>query len=227
MSKQVALAAQSRESSGKGAASRLRSTGRVPAVAYGSGLEATALSVDALELYHVLHTDAGLNAVIRLEVEGETHLAMAREIQRHPVRRDILHVDFVTVDRHAKVNVDVPIILEGDAPGADAGGVVDQQLHALAVSVLPLEVPDQLFLDVSGLEVGDIRRVADIPLPEGVETTEDPERTVVIVSVPTFEVPEDEAAEGEEAADGEEAAEGEAAEDGEGAAAEAGEDAGA
>jgi large subunit ribosomal protein L25 len=199
MSKQVALAVSTRQGGGKGEARSLRRSRRVPGIAYGAGLDATAVSVDALELYHALHTDAGLNAILRLDLDGETHLALAREIQRHPVRRDVMHVDFVTVSRDVKVTVDVPIVLEGEAPGSEDGGVVDQVLHALHVEVLPLEVPDQLVLDVSDMHVGDVKRVSDIRLPGWVQPLVDLEEAVVSVAVPTLEVPEEEAAAAEEA----------------------------
>lgn len=212
MADQVRLATEPRAGGGTGEARRLRRTGRVPAVAYGAGLDPTPVSVDGLELYHALRTDAGLNALIRLSIDGETHLTLARELQRHPVRREILHVDFVVVDRMQKVSVDVRIVLTGDAPGADEGGVVDHVLFTVPVEVLPLEVPDQIELDVSDMQVGDVKRVSDLTLPDGVEALEDPERTVVSVYVPTAEVPEDEvedeeaeeplAAAADEAADG-------------------------
>jgi large subunit ribosomal protein L25 len=212
MSKQVELTVTPRAEHGKGAARRVRREGRVPAIAYGAGLEPTMLSVDALELYHALHTGAGENAVLRLAFDGDMHLAMAREIQLHPVRREILHVDFVTVSRDVKVTVDVPIVLEGDAPGAEEGAIVEQQLHALPVEVLPLEVPDQLTLDISGMEVGHVKRVGDVRLPEGVTALEDPDATVVTLTVPQLEVPEPEAEAPLEGLEGAEAAVEEAAE---------------
>ncbi len=203
MADQVTLVAEARGGSGRGEARRLRRSGRVPAIAYGSGLDATPVSVDALQLYHVLHTDAGLNALIRLQVDGDTHLTLARELQRHPVRRDILHVDFVAVDRERKVTVDVPINLIGSAAGADDGGIVDQVRFTVPVEVLPLEVPDSLELDISDMGVGDVKRLADLDLPEGVALLDDPDNTVASVYIPSAEVPEGEAvAEGEELLEG-------------------------
>lgn len=199
MSKQVALAAQARGGSGKGEARSLRRQGRVPAIAYGTGLSSTPISVDARELYHVLHTDAGANAVIRLSVSGDTHLALAREISRHPVRRDILHVDFVTVSRDVKVTVDVPIHLAGEAPGVDEGGIVSQELHTAQIEVLPLEVPDEFTLDIGGMQIGDVKRLADLELPAGVELVDDPERPVVSIITPQLEIEPEEGAEAAEA----------------------------
>ncbi|HVM19098.1 MAG TPA: 50S ribosomal protein L25 [Egibacteraceae bacterium] len=224
MSKQVALAAQARQGNGKGEARSLRRQGRVPAIAYGTDLDPTPISVDALELYHALHTDAGANAILRLDVAGDTHLALAREIQRHPVRRDVLHVDFVTVSRNVKVSVEVPINLEGveEAPGNQEGGVISQELYALPVDVLPLEVPDAITLDVSAMQVGDTLRVADLTVPSGVDVTVYEETTVATCVVPTMDVPEttEEVVEGEEGdmAEGATAEEAEAAAEGEGGA---------
>lgn len=188
MSKQVALAAHGRAGTGKGEARALRRAGRVPAVAYGAELEtALPVSVDGRELYHALNTEAGVNAILRLDIDGDTQLAIVREIQRHPVRREVTHVDFVTVNRNVRITVEVPIVTEGEAPGAEEGGVADQVLFALPVEVLPLEVPDQITLDISDMQIGDVKRVEDLRLPEGVVALEDPERTVVTVSVPFLE----------------------------------------
>ncbi|MGH8887292.1 MAG: 50S ribosomal protein L25 [Egibacteraceae bacterium] len=209
MAKQIALAARVRRSGGTSEARRMRRAGRVPAVAYGAGLESTPVSVDALELYHVLHTGAGTNAVISLGLDGRSQLVLARQIQRHPVRRDILHVDFVAVQQDVKVDVDVPIALEGEAVGAEAGGVVSQELYAVRISVLPLEVPEQIVAHIADLGVGDVRRLGDLELPAGVELLDDPERPVVSVLAPTVALSEEEevvaAAEEAEAAEAAEA----------------------
>jgi large subunit ribosomal protein L25 len=211
MSKQVALAATPRQGNGKGEARALRRAGRVPAITYGTDVAPTPISVDALELYHALHTDAGANAILRLEVEGETQLAMAREIQRHPVRRDVLHVDFVTVSRNVKVSVEIPIHMEGaeDAPGVNESGVISQELYTLSVEVLPLEVPEGISVDVSGMNIGDTIRVEDLAVPEGVEIMLDPDTTVATCVMPQLDLPEP--------GEGEEAVEGEAGEEAEGA----------
>lgn len=218
MAEQVTLTAEPRAGGGKGEARRLRREGRVPAIAYGSGVPATPVSVDALELYHALRTDAALNALIRLHIGGDVHLTLARELQRHPVRRDILHVDFVAVDRSRKVTVDVPIHLQGHAAGADEGGVVDQALFTASVEVLPLEVPDELTLDISEMQIGDVKRLADLPLPEGVTVLDDPDRAVVSVYLQALDVPEEgvEEAEGEAPSDEEGAEEAAAADESDG-----------
>ncbi len=111
MSKQVTLAAEPRTELGKGPTGRLRRTGRVPAIVYGYEVEPTALHVDALELYHALHTEAGRNVMIRLEVAGDTTLVFARDLQIHPVRQEVVHVDFLAVDRNAQISVEIPVHL--------------------------------------------------------------------------------------------------------------------
>lgn len=186
MANQVTLAASPRTGNGKGEARALRRDGRVPAIAYGTDLDPTPISVDQLELYHALHTDAGVNAILKLDLGGDQHLALAREIQRDPVRRTVLHVDFVTVSRNVKVSVEVPIHLEGveSSPASSEGGVVSLELYTLPIEVLPLEVPDQIVVDVSELGVTDQITVADLKLPSGVEAQVDAETTVVTVLTP-------------------------------------------
>lgn len=195
MAKTVPLAMTPRAGSGKGEARTLRREGRVPAIAYGRDLdEPRPVSVDGNELFHALNTDAGMNAILVLQVDGDTQLAIARDIQRHPVRRDVLHVDFVTVSRDVRIEVEVPITLTGEAAGVDEGGLVDQAMYSLLVSVLPLEVPDELMLDITDMELGDVKRVEDLQLPAGVEALEDPESVVVTVYFESVEVPEPEEA---------------------------------
>jgi len=215
MAEQVTLATRPRAGSGKGEARALRREGRVPAIAYGVGIDPTPVSVDALDLYHALHTVAGDNAVLRLAVEGDTHLALAREIQRHPVRREVLHVDFLAVSRTQKVQSVVPVVLEGEAPGVAAGGVAEQATFTLNIESTPLEVPDQLVLDVSDLGVGEVRRASDVRLPAGVDLLDDPDTPLVTIVVPALDVPDTESEQerdaGEREAGGATAAEAQAA----------------
>ena len=183
MADQVALTVERRAGSGKGEARALRRQGKVPAVIYGAGVEPTAVSVNERELFHALHTEAGANAVLRLVVDGDAHLAFPREIHRHPVRRNVLHVDFVTIDRRRRTQLHVPLHLEGVDDVAD-GGVLSQDLHAVHIEVLPLEVPTAITLDVSGMQVGDVKHLSDLVLPEGVESLDDPETVVVSLTTP-------------------------------------------
>ncbi len=189
MADQIVLTADTRNGSGKGEARALRAQGRVPAIAYGADLENTALHVDAKELRHALHTDAGENAVISLTIDGEKHLTMPREIHRHPVRRDVLHLDFVAINKNVKVSVEVPLHVVGDGPEA---AVVNQSMNVLYIEVLPLVVPESIEVSIEGREVGDVIRAGEIELPEGVELLDDPERTAVSIVMPDMGPADDE-----------------------------------
>jgi large subunit ribosomal protein L25 len=201
------LAAENRSEAGKGAARRLRASGRVPAVLYGHGTKPQHLSVDARQFGQALRTDAGVNVLISLEVGRNQHLALAKEIQRHPVKGNLIHVDFIQVSRGEKVHVQVPVHLVGEAPGAREGGILDQDLYQLNVEAEVTAVPEAVDADVSGLGIGDVLRVADLKAPDGAVILDDSEASVVSVVAPTVEA-EPEAEEGEEgeAAEGAEAA---------------------
>lgn len=202
MSKQVKLVAQLRDERGKNASSRLRKLGRVPGIVYGYDIQPTAVSVDALELYHVLHTDAGRNVLIRLELDGNTHLCVARDMQRHPVKGKTTHIDLVAVNTNVPISVDVPVHIT-DSDDVSAGLVVNQVLYSISISVKPLDTPNAFEVAVAGLELGAVLSVADLAdqLPAGAELLSDPEQAVITVSAPS--VAEPEAGEEGEAADGE------------------------
>jgi large subunit ribosomal protein L25 len=208
------LAAENRADAGKGAARRLRAAGRVPAVLYGHGTKPAHLSVDAREFTHALRTDAGANVLIELEVGRTKHLALAKEIQRHPVRGTFTHVDFLLVRRGEKVQVSVPVHLVGEAPGVREGGIADQDLYQVSVEAEVTHVPEAIDADVSGLAIGDVLRVGDLKAPADATILDDPEASVVSIVAPTVEPVAEEAEEAEaEGVEGEAAAaEGEAAE---------------
>jgi len=172
---EVALTVEVREGRGKGVARRLRADGKVPATLYGHGIEPVALAVDARGLLQTLATDAGMNVLIDLHIGGDTHLAIARELSKHPVRGNILHVDFVKVARDQVITVDVPIHVEGEAHGVKQGGVIEHHLWQLHVECLPADVPERINVDVSALEIGDVVHVRDVVLSAGatVLTNED------------------------------------------------------
>jgi large subunit ribosomal protein L25 len=186
LSKQVKLTAQPRAAAGKGETNRLRRSGRVPAILYGYEVEPTAVSVDDRELYHALHGPAGRNALIALELEGETTLVVVRDLQRHALRRDTMHVDFLAVDRKARIEVEVPIHLVGVDDVARDGGFLNHVRHAVPIMVRPLDTPDFIELSVAGMAIGDMRRLSDIVsmLPEGSEIADDPEGVIVTITAP-------------------------------------------
>lgn len=225
---EIVLAAETGRVLGSRSSSRLRKAGRIPGVIYGHGIDPISIAVNARELRNALSTDAGLNAVLELDVEGTKHLTLAKSIQRDPVRNTVAHVDFQIVRRDEVMTVEVPIALIGEATEVDrAGGVVDQQLHTLTIQSTPGNIPNHIEIDISGLQVGSHITVADIKLPGGASTDLDPE-TILVAGQGAQVVDlgeEAEAAEGEggEAAEGD-AADGEAAE-GEGGDADAAADA--
>ena len=187
------------------------------------------LAVDALELWHALHTDAGTNVLINLAVDGDTFLTMPREVQRDIVRGTLLHVDFLRIRRDVAIQVDVPVQLVGESVGVKEGGVVEHHLWELRIECLPTQVPESIEADISALAINDSLHVSDLKIPQHLTVLTPPEEALVsvvpppVLEIPEEEVPEEEAelAEGE-VAEGEEPAEGEAAPEGEGPAAEAG-----
>jgi large subunit ribosomal protein L25 len=208
------LAGEKRDGSGKGVARKLRATGRVPAILYGHGMEPVSLSVNAKELFHILHTGAGGNVLIDLLIDGKDHLALPREIQRDHVRGRVLHVDFLAVRRDVAVTVDVPVQVVGESPGVKSGGVLEHHLWDLRVECLPQDVPDSIEADISQLQVGDSLKVGDLAVPEGITILTPADESVLAVVTPQVRVVEEEVpaeAAAEEAAAGVEAAPAEAA----------------
>ncbi|MEO7429565.1 MAG: 50S ribosomal protein L25 [Acidimicrobiales bacterium] len=195
---------------------RLRAEGKIPGVVYGLGADPITLSVEWRDLRAALITEQGLNAVINLDIDGSATPTLVKDIQRHKVRRDVLHVDFIRVDLDKTVDVEVSIHLHGEAESVGrGGGVVDQVLTALLITAKPADIPSELTVDISGLEIGSALRVSDIVLPAGVTTSVDPEEAVVTASHGVSDS-EFEAAEAEAAGEPEEGAEAEAGAEAEG-----------
>ncbi|MBJ31451.1 MAG: 50S ribosomal protein L25 [Acidimicrobiaceae bacterium] len=178
---EIVLTADTSRVTGTRSSRRLRREGRVPAVVYGLGQDPVSIDVDWPELRRALTTDAGVNVVIHLEFDGDKQMSIVKDIQRHPVRRDVTHVDFLRIDPKQDVTVDVPVVMTGEAKEVtDADGMVDQNLFTLTVNSAPDSIPNELEVDISGLTIGDSLRVADIVLPAGVTTDVDPEETVAV-----------------------------------------------
>lgn len=214
---EITLKAETGRALGSGPSKRIRAEGKVPGVVYGMGKDPIALVVEWKPLREALTTEAGLNALIDLEVDGSTDLTIVKDMQRHPIRGDVLHIDFLRVDADAEITVDVPVVLEGEAKAVnDENGAVDHILFTIAINAKPADIPNELTVDISDLVIGEAIRVGDLTLPTGVSTDLDPEEPIVTASHQMEELPEPEV-EGEEGAEG---AEGEAAE-GEGGDAEA------
>jgi len=205
------LSAKPRPDLGSRPAGRLRREGLVPAVVYGLGTDTVSVTVPARELQHILTGASGANTVITLQIDGDggDQLALARQIQRHPVKGNVLHVDFVRIRADQKVVAEVPLHLEGEAEGVKNGGLLEQNLFAITVEALPADLPPAITYDVSTLDMGDQIRVSDLQVPASVTITIDGDELVAQVVQPRgMDLGEEEAVEGEAPAEG---AEGEAA----------------
>ena len=212
------LVVANRERLGSAESRRLRKEGLVPGVLYGSG-DPVAISITERELRRALTGAAGLHAILDVEIDGkgDTHASILKEYQVDPVRGGVTHVDLqeVRLDKPISASVSVQLLGGENAPGVREGGVLSQPLREVTVEALPLEVPEHLVLDVSGMEIGGTLRISDLTAPEGVTLLDDQEMVVATVTAPTKVVepePTEEELAALEAAEGEELAEGEAAE---------------
>jgi large subunit ribosomal protein L25 len=182
---------------GSGPSKRIRAEGNVPGVVYGLDADPIPVTVEWRPLREALTTDAGLNALIDLDVDGEVSLTVVKELQRHPIKGNVLHIDFLRVSADAEITVEVPIVLEGEAKAVlSEGGTVDHLLYALSINAKPADIPNELTVDISDLEINGSIHVSDIKLPKGVSTDVDPEESVVTGTQAAI-TEEAEAAEGE------------------------------
>jgi len=206
------LVVAARDKLGSAESRRLRREGIVPGVLYGSGAQPVAISIRERELRRALTGAGGLHSILDVEIDGtgESHASILKEYQVDPVRGGVTHVDLqeVRLDRPITASVAVQLVGGEDAPGVREGGVLSQPLREIAVEALPLEVPERIELDVSGMTTGDTLRVADVEAPSGVTLVDDPETVIATLTAPTRVVEPEEVLEGEEAeaVEGEEAA---------------------
>jgi large subunit ribosomal protein L25 len=182
----VSLSANSRDVTGKGAARTLRSQGQVPAVIYGHGRDPQPLSLNARDLDKMLSHIQAESTVIEVSVSGQAAAkTLIREIQRHPIKRQILHVDFQALVAGEKVTVSIPIVLTGVPEGVRLeGGVLDQTLREIEIEVDPSSIPDHIEYDVTNMVIGDSVHISDLKVPEGVEVLDDPETSVAVLAAP-------------------------------------------
>ncbi|MBW3660997.1 MAG: 50S ribosomal protein L25/general stress protein Ctc [Gemmatimonadetes bacterium] len=209
MATEARITAATRDETGKGAARSLRREGKVPGVVYGHGEDSVPVTVEVGELMRLTQSVSVENTIVDLSVEdldgGESYKVLVREIQRHPFKREFVHVDFFRVAMDEKIHVDVPVTLIGIPTGVkDRGGVLEHMLRELEVYCLPGSIPEKVEIDVSHLDIGDSIHVGEIELPD-VEVLTDADRSIVAVLAPTVieepeeeeELPEDEFAEPE------------------------------
>lgn len=187
------LNARLRDERGKGAARKLRAAGRVPVVVYGHGDANQTLSVDALELEKLLSRINVENTLLEVAVEGgATTRTLVREVQMHPFKPEVLHLDLLQVHAGEKIRLNIPVRLVGAADGVrNDGGVMDQVLYDLEVECLPGNIPDAIEVDVTDLGVGDSARVRDVSVPD-VKVLNDPDLPICSVLPPTVPALEEE-----------------------------------
>ncbi len=177
---QATLQASTQRERGSRHARRLRLAGSIPAVVYGEGVAPLAISVNAKEFRAAVSGEQGLNSLIDLDADGQKYLVMAREIQRHPVRGSVAHIDFQVIDPNKPVVAEVPLHLVGDAVEVrHADWEVDQQMFSLEIKARPDQIPTHFDVEITDLAVGASIRVSDLALPEGVVAAVDPSATVV------------------------------------------------
>ncbi|HVB28090.1 MAG TPA: 50S ribosomal protein L25/general stress protein Ctc [Mycobacteriales bacterium] len=182
---EVRIVAEARTEFGKGGARRTRRAGKVPAVLYGHGGAPRHLALPAREFAHALRTDAGLNVLLNLEIDGGVELALPKSVQRDPLRGDIEHVDLLLVRRGETVRVEVAVHIVG---AVLPGGLLDHQVQSLSVEADAVHIPDHLEVDVSDLAVGGSVHAGDVSLPPGTVLAGDPSQVVAhMLAAPTAE----------------------------------------
>jgi large subunit ribosomal protein L25 len=221
MSEQLTLPAEACDRAGKGASRALRRDGRVPAVVYGDKQEPLSVHVEEKLLAKMLSTGHFMNSVIMVEVGGKPNRTLPKDVQFHPVSSRPIHVDFLRIGEHSKVTVAVPVRFDNEeaSPGLKRGGVLNIIQHELQLTCDAAEIPEEIHIDLTGLEIGDSLHISQIKLPKGVESAiDDRDFTVATVVAPSAMKAEEEevAPEGEVPTVGEEEAEGEAGGEAEG-----------
>ncbi|PWU07390.1 MAG: 50S ribosomal protein L25 [Verrucomicrobia bacterium] len=191
MAKQLKLSAAPRTESGRNAVKKVRARGGIPAVIYGGSEAPDNLEINRREIEKILSHAVGENLLVELQIaaQGKTRLSLIQEVQHHPVRGEILHVDFQAVSATETIQAEIPVEAKGESKGVKTGGgLLEQSLRVLLVECLPQNLPDVIHMDVSALEIGQSYHVRDLVLPEGVQAITDPELTVFRISEPTVAV---------------------------------------
>ena len=194
MATQVTLKAEHRQGRGKGVARKLRSVGRLPAVVYGAGGDPVSVALDTHDAVHLFRSISVENTIINLEIAGQDAPVptLVREIQTHPARPEVLHVDFLRIRSGVAVELEIPLHLEGTPEGVKAGGVLEYSMHQIPVRCLPKDIPEVLRVDVSDLPMGGAIRIGDLVLPEGVEAMLDRDRMLCTILAPAVPVVDEE-----------------------------------
>jgi large subunit ribosomal protein L25 len=203
------LVANTGRPTGSAASRRLRREDKIPGVLYGHGMTPLSVTVERRELRLAVSGGSGMNTLLTLQVDGKNYPAIIKDLQRHPVRRTVTHIDFIQVSLDEQITVGVPIVLEGEAKAVlSSGGLVDPALNDLEVTTTPDNIPESIVIDITNMQPGDVIRLSDITLPANVTVSLDPETPIVTAlhgttAADTLTEEEAEAAEGEAAAEAE------------------------
>jgi large subunit ribosomal protein L25 len=183
----VAIKAEQRTPGRKGAARRLRREGRIPAILYGPGEDPMPVSLDGKEMDVLLRKHGGSSLILELDIAGGGDgkgKALVKEVQRHVVTGEVLHLDLLHISATRKITVDVPVVIVGEAKGTKAGGVLEVVLREIEVECLPADISDKIDVDVSELEIGDSIHIRDLTVPSA-EIQNDPDSVVLTIVPPT------------------------------------------
>ena len=184
----ASLSAKPRQETGKGAARKLRASGEVPGTIYGHGRQPQSLSINSREFERLSERVRITSTVIELALDGKTARTLVRELQRDPIKRTVIHVDFQELVAGEKVTVSVPLRFVGTPEGVKTGGgILEETMHQIEVTCDPSNIPDHIDVDVTALTIGHSLHVGDLKLPEGVDVVDDPEQTIAVVSAPKAE----------------------------------------
>jgi large subunit ribosomal protein L25 len=179
---QTPLAATTGRATGSAAARRLRAEGHIPGVLYGHGMSPVSVTIDRRALRLALSGPAGANTVLDLQVDGKSYPAVVKDMQRHPIRRTVNHIDFLQVNMNEEITVSVPLRVEGESKAvAAAGGLIDPSVDSIEVTTTPNNMPNEFVVDVTNMQPGDIIRLSDLPMPNGVTPHGDPEMPIVTI----------------------------------------------
>lgn len=182
VSSSATLTAETGRATGSANSRRLRALDRIPGVLYGHGMAPVSLSVARRDLRVALSGPAGTNTVLTLNVDGNSYNAVVKDMQRHPVKRTVSHVDFIQVNLNEEILVNIPVHLTGTAKAVEsAGGLVDPAVDTVEVRTTPTNIPNEILIDITDLQVDSVIRLRNIPLPAGVTATGDADMPVVTV----------------------------------------------
>jgi len=192
----ITLKANTREAFGKEAGNRLRKAGVVPSIVYKKAEKSIPIAVNKKDLFSVLHTSAGENVIIALEIFSQEKsktpdmekTVIIKEVQYHPIKGEILHLDFQEISLTEKITVEIPIETKGEPVGVKSdGGILDHPIKELNIECLPADIPEKIYVNVENLKIGDAIRVKDLDIPSNITVLDDPEQTVASVVPPEAE----------------------------------------